>query len=127
VAKKQAQREEHETPEKQPGDLFALTRRVLLAGVGAVALAYDEARAFVERLVERGELARGQARDLLKEVSEKQEGRMQGVRERARDHLGRALEAADVPRRSDLESLQRRLDQLTERVEALLQQKEAEE
>lgn len=109
------------------GDFLALTRRVLLAGMGAVGLAYDEARAFVARLVERGELAQGQARDLLKEVSEKRQGRLHGVRRHARDQLSRALEAADIPRRSDLESLQQRLDRLTERVEALLEQKEAQD
>ncbi len=110
--------------EEKPGDLFDLTRRVLLAGVGAVGLAHDEVHAFLDRLVERGELAQKQARDLLKEVSERREGRLQKVRTRLREHLSGLLEAMDVPRRSDLEALERRLERLTAQVEALLKERE---
>jgi|YNPNPStandDraft_1061719.scaffolds.fasta_scaffold13488_5 poly(hydroxyalkanoate) granule-associated protein len=110
--------------EEKPEDFFDLTRRVLLAGVGAVALAHDEVHAFLDRLVERGELAQKQARDLLKEVSEKREGRLQKARTRLRERLGDLLEALDVPRRSDLEALERRLAHLTAQVEALLKEKE---
>ncbi len=110
--------------EEKCGDLFDLTRRVLLAGVGAVGLAHDEVHAFLDRLVERGELAQKQARDLLKEVSERREGRLQKARTRLREHLSRLLEALDVPRRSDLEALERRLERLTTQVEALLKERE---
>ncbi|MGB9723315.1 MAG: phasin family protein [Chloroflexia bacterium] len=107
-----------------PEDLFDLTRRVLLAGVGAVALAHDEVHAFLDRLVERGELAQKQARDLLKEIGEKREGRLQKARTRLRERLGGLLEALDVPRRSDLEALEKRLERLTAQVEALLKERE---
>jgi len=108
-------------------EFYNLTRRVLLAGVGAAALAYDEVGAFVDRLVERGELAQEQARELLQEVRERREGRLQEMGEQVRERLGQALESFDVPRRADLEALQQRLDQLTERVGALLQQKETQD
>ncbi len=103
-------------------DFFALTERILLAGIGAVALAHDEVEAFVRRLVERGELARDQGRDLLQKVREKRGGRLEKVREHLREHLDEALERLDLPRRSDLEALQTRLDRLTEQVEKLLAQ-----
>jgi len=114
------------TAETAQKDLFHLTRRVLLAGAGAAALAYDEARAFVDRLVERGELAQGQARELLGELREKRAGKLQEVRGKAQERLAGALEAFGVPTRSDLDALQQRLDWLTERVEALLREKRAE-
>lgn len=121
--KERARRRKPAAREEEMADLHRLTRRVLLAGFGAAGLAYDEAKAFVDRLVERGELAQDQARDLMKEVSARHEGRMQGVHGHMRERMERALETLDVPRRADLEALQKRLDRLTERVEALLKQK----
>jgi hypothetical protein len=51
----------------QPGHLDAeLSRKVLLAGVGAAVLAQDEISDFVDRLVERGEIAEQDARNLSK-------------------------------------------------------------
>jgi polyhydroxyalkanoate synthesis regulator phasin len=122
--KEKGRRKKPAAAEKAKGDLFPLVRRVLLAGVGAAALAYDEASAFVDRLVERGELAHDQARDLLKEVSERREGRLHDMGGQVRERLSRALETLDVPRRTDLAALQQRLDKLSERVETLLKQKE---
>ncbi len=74
--------------------------------------------------MERGELAQKQARDLLKEVSERRKGRLQKARTCLREHINGLLEAMDVPRRSDLEMLERRLEHLTAQVEALLKERE---
>ena len=115
-------------PKEEPrADLHELTRRVLLAGVGAAALAHDEARAFLDRLVERGELAHEEAREMLKEVSAKHGDRLKGVRGRVRERMDRTLGALDVPRRSDIESIQQRIDHLTRQVEALLEQKKGQD
>src|SRR5215217_4877968 len=46
-------------------------RKLLLASIGAVALSRDETEAFVNRLVERGELAQKDAEKLLREVQTK--------------------------------------------------------
>ncbi|MGB9606822.1 MAG: phasin family protein [Chloroflexia bacterium] len=110
-------------PEQPEKELFQLTRRVLLAGVGAAALAYDEASAFLNRLVERGELAEEQARKLLREVRERRGGQVGKVRSRLHSRLSEALQAVGVPTRADLEALEARLDRLTERLEALLGEK----
>ncbi|HEB65380.1 MAG TPA: poly(hydroxyalkanoate) granule-associated protein, partial [Chloroflexi bacterium] len=42
--------------EEERGTLYEAARKVLMAGIGAVALAQDEAENFVNKLVERGEL-----------------------------------------------------------------------
>lgn len=127
MAEKQIQ---EPTPQaKEPSrDIFALTRRLLLAGVGAVALAYDEMEAFVDRLVERGELAREQGQDLLKEVREKKGARrLHETGERLRERVAQSLEPFDLPRRSDVTALQERLDRLSAQVEALLQKREGQD
>ncbi len=122
--KERGRRKKAVPPQEAAPDLHELTRRVLLAGMGAAALAYDEAKAFLDRLVERGGLAQEQAQAMLREVSQKHEGRMQKARVRVRERLAQARETLDVPSREDIAALQQRLDRLSERVEALLQERQ---
>jgi hypothetical protein len=51
--------------------LYNLSRRVLLASIGAVALAQDEIERFISKLVERGEIAEKDAKKLIDEIREK--------------------------------------------------------
>src|SRR5690349_18747851 len=54
---------------KDGGHTFIdLVRKMLLAGVGAVAMSRDETEQFVNKLVERGELAQKDAEKLLHDV-----------------------------------------------------------
>ena len=52
---KRAQVEEQAVEEQSP--FFDAARRVMLASIGAIALAQDEIEEFINRLVERGEIA----------------------------------------------------------------------
>ncbi|MCC6188241.1 MAG: hypothetical protein IT318_04375, partial [Anaerolineales bacterium] len=57
---------EIEEMEADRNRLFEMARKVVLAAVGAAALAQDEAVDFVNRLVERGEIAEKDARKLIR-------------------------------------------------------------
>jgi len=51
--------------------LLEAVRRVLMAGVGVVVLAQEEVEEFVNKLIERGEIAEKDGRKLINEVVEK--------------------------------------------------------
>ncbi|MEJ2302589.1 MAG: hypothetical protein P8Y14_13790, partial [Anaerolineales bacterium] len=59
-------------------------RKVLLASIGAVALAQEEVESFVNFLVERGEIAEKEGRELMRELVEKRKQR----REEAKGRFG---------------------------------------
>ncbi|HEX9115766.1 MAG TPA: poly(hydroxyalkanoate) granule-associated protein, partial [Anaerolineae bacterium] len=48
--------------------LVDVVRKVLLASIGAVALAQDEVEDFVNKLVDRGQIAEKDGRKLIKDV-----------------------------------------------------------
>ncbi len=54
------------------GTWSAQLRRMVLAGVGAVSMAKDEVQAFVEKAVERGEIAEKDGKSLLKDIVARQ-------------------------------------------------------
>lgn len=116
-----------ETPEKNEAktvrsSLYETTRLILLAGVGAISLAQDEVNNFVDRLVERGEMAETDARKLVREVMERREK----LEKERRQHAAEAKQAGrPAPAtRADIEALNARIAELTRQVEELRTQQE---
>ena len=103
--------------EKQP--LVEIARKVLLAGIGAVALAQDEVEDFVNRLVERGEIAEKDGRKLIKEVMDR---RSKGA-EKAGDEIGKRVEEIldrmNVPSKADIDALGEKIELLSKKVDEL--------
>ena len=98
------------------GTLYETTRLVLLAGIGAISLAQDEINNFLDRLVERGEMAETDARKLVREVTERRERLERERREQVRE--ARRTTASPATR-SDIEALNARIADLTRQIEEL--------
>lgn len=113
--------EEHNGKEER-APLFEAARKVLLASIGAVALAQDEVEDFVTRLVERGEIAEKDGKKLVREVMDRRKKQA----EKAEDEMGKrvedALDKLNVPTKADIEALSEKISLLTKKVEDLKKQ-----
>jgi polyhydroxyalkanoate synthesis regulator phasin len=98
---------------KNRGRLYDATRTILLAAVGAASLAQDELTIFIDRLVERGEMAESDARKLVREIIDRRE---KLERERRRDEQKGGAAAAT---KADIEALTARVAELTRQIEDL--------
>lgn len=103
--------------------LLAGLRRVLMAGIGMVVLAQDEIEDFVNRLVERGEIADGDARKLLADVLESQKKTVQGGARSAGDEVDKRLEGLlgrmNIPSKSEIDALSAKISELSKKVDEL--------
>lgn len=95
--------------------LFEISRKILLAGIGAAVLAQDEIESFVKRLVDEGELAEKDARALVKEMMERRESI-----DRKKKAESRQPAAAT---KADIEALNARIVELNKKIEELTQAK----
>jgi poly(hydroxyalkanoate) granule-associated protein len=104
-------------------------RKLLLAGIGAVALSRDETEDFVNKLVARGELAQKDAEKLLREV----QSRLRQARPEVQEQAGKVstrveqgmeefLNRLNIPSKRDVDELNAKIAQLTARVEELRKQ-----
>ena len=109
---------EEKIENKIRGNLYDATRMILLAAVGAASLAQDEMNGFVDRLVERGEMAEADARKLVREMMDKREK----LERDRREHKPAAVSAAT---RADIETLTARVAELTRQIEELKKEKAA--
>jgi poly(hydroxyalkanoate) granule-associated protein len=115
---------------KDVGHSFVeLLRKVVLAGVGAVAMSRDETEQLVAKLVERGELAQKDAEKLLRDVRSRLRQSRPDVQEQAEKVTARAqqgmedfLNRLNIPSKRDIEDLSAKIAQLAARVEELRKQ-----
>ncbi|MBN1658812.1 MAG: phasin family protein [Anaerolineae bacterium] len=100
---------------------IAMTRRILMASIGAVALAQDEMESFVDRLVERGELAEQEGKDLLHDVMEKRRRETRRTEVEMESKVEETLHRMNVPTRSDIEALSAKITALGRKIDELKQ------
>ena len=119
--------EEEAVEEVSPNPFFEGIRRVMLAGVGAVSVAQDEAEKFVNKLVEKGEIAEQDGRSLLNDLADKRKQRAQESGKRVSDELEKRMESLlnrmNIPTKADIEQLSTKVAELTKKIDTLKEQK----
>lgn len=121
--------------EKNP--LAQAVHKVLLAGIGAAALAQDEVEDFVNRLVERGSIAEADGKRMVKEILEERRAQMSRAGDRAQDVAAGVSEGSrrladdleqriegvlmrmNIPSKEEIEALSAKITSLTKKVDEL--------
>jgi poly(hydroxyalkanoate) granule-associated protein len=119
ATKVKAQAVEEINGKEEHKPLLEAARKVLLAGIGAVALAQDEIEDFVNRLVERGEIAEKDGRKLVREVMDKRKKDAEKAEDEVSKRVEEILDRMSVPTKADIEALGDKIAQLTKKVEEL--------
>ena len=121
MAKQAAVEKAPEPPEeREPHNaIYEALRKVLLAGIGAVAIAQEEIEDLVQKLVERGEIAEKDGKKLINEVNEKRKGQSKKAEDQASKHIEDILDRMNVPRKSDIDALGEKINVLTAKVDEL--------
>ncbi len=99
--------------------LFEASRKVLLAGIGAVALAQDEIEDFIGKLVERGEIAEQDGKRLFSEIMDKRKKGTEKAEEEFTKRVEEILDRMNVPTKDDINKLGQKITNLTKKVDEL--------
>ncbi len=110
---------------KEKNQLLEASRKVLLAGIGAVALAQDEIEDFVDRLIERGEIAEKDGRKLVREVMERRKKQTEQAEDEMAKRIEDVLDRLSVPTKTDIEALGDKIAALSRKVDELKKEKMA--
>ena len=96
-----------------------MARRVMLATIGAVALAQEEAEAFINKLVERGEIAEKDGRKMMDDLKDKRQKKTKSAEDELESRVSQILEKTGVPTKADIASLSEKISALTEKIDEL--------
>jgi poly(hydroxyalkanoate) granule-associated protein len=115
---------EEPTNEKVEHGSFAdLLHKVLLASIGAVAIAQEEVEDFVNRLIERGEIAEKDGKKVVQDVMAKRKKEAQKASHKAEEEMNKQveqiLERLNVPTKGDIDTLSEKIASLTKKVDEL--------
>jgi poly(hydroxyalkanoate) granule-associated protein len=119
VAEKQKRAKRSSEEESECKTFFNVARKVLLAAVGASALAQEEIEDFVNRLIEKGEVAEKDGRQLIKELLERRKKRAERLEDVWEAGFERLLSAMNIPTKSDITELSKRVAELGKQIEQL--------
>jgi poly(hydroxyalkanoate) granule-associated protein len=127
VKVKQTVKDTAETVQKSP--LVDAVHKVLLAGIGAAALAQEEIEDFVNRLVERGEIAEADGKKMMKDVLEKRKQmvkkpsmpKMQPkkITSDVEKRIEEVMAKMNIPTKDEIEALSAKITALTKKVDEL--------
>lgn len=119
MATKSQNNQETEGKSESRHSLFDITRKVMLASIGAMAIAQDELEDFVNRLIERGEIAEKDGDGLIQELKAKRKQKMEKGEELFQKRINYMLKKADIPSKSDVEMLNQKITNLSKKIDDL--------
>jgi poly(hydroxyalkanoate) granule-associated protein len=99
--------------------LTEMARKVMLATIGAVALAQEEAEVFIKKLIERGEIAEKDGRKMMDDLKEKRKKRAKSAEDELESRVSQILDRTGVPTKSDVETLSAKITELTKKIDEL--------
>jgi polyhydroxyalkanoate synthesis regulator phasin len=108
-----------EGEKKESYSFYDLARRMMLAGIGAIALTHDEVEEFIDKLVERGEIAKKDREELIKEMRERYKKFHHGEEHPMHRKMTAMMERFSMPTKSDFDELNKKLADLEKKIDDL--------
>ncbi len=105
--------------EAETNPLYESVRKVLLAGIGAVALAQEEIEDFVNKLIERGEIAEKDGKKLIRDLMERRKKQAKEAEQNLDKQVEEVLGRMNIPTKSDIQALSAKINELNEKVDEL--------
>ncbi len=105
--------------EEEHSRFLDASRKIARASLGAVGLAQDELKNFMNRLVKRGEIGEKRARKRMKQDSDQRRKSTRRMDRQVEKQWNEALTWMNIPSKKDVEALGDQITELTEQVEEL--------
>jgi polyhydroxyalkanoate synthesis regulator phasin len=110
---------EQATKGAEQNPLVAMARKVLLAGMGAVALTQEEVEKIVAKLVERGEIAEQDGKKVVGEVMERRKNEARKAESELDKRVEDLLSRMNVPTKGDIDALSAKITALSKKIDEL--------
>ncbi len=100
-----------------------VARRIMLAGIGAVSISMSEIEEFVDRLVERGEIAKKDGENMINEFRERHHKFYDNEESYFQRKMNKFHDRMNIPSRSDIDELSEKIMELEKKIDELVTNK----
>ncbi len=97
--------------------MFENMEKVMMAGLGAISMTKEKAEKMFDEYVKRGEAARESKEGFVSELMEYAEKNRRQLEEIIGRQLKKSMETMDIPTKSDLDRLEKKVDRLLKQQE----------
>ena len=97
--------------------MIELIRRGILLGLGAISLTQEKAKAFVDELVQRGEVTKDEGGKLVNEMLDKAKEQEKTITEKINVEIRKVIDSLGVASKEDVAKLERRIEELSKKIE----------
>ena len=105
--------------EQEASPMYEGMRKLVLASIGAVAIAQEELENLINKLVERGELAEKEGKKLLEELKEKRKKKSAKAEIEVNKRVEELMTTMNVPTKDDIDALSKKINELDKKVDGL--------
>ena len=91
-------------------------KKSLLTGVGMALRSKAEIEELAKEFAEQSKMSQGEAKEFLNECQQKYEDAKDGLDKKIETAIEKILKRLDLPTRSDIKTLNQRIDKLTEKI-----------
>jgi poly(hydroxyalkanoate) granule-associated protein len=105
--------------EQEASPMYEGMRKLVLASIGAVAIAQEELENLINKLVERGELAEKEGKKLLEELKEKRKKKSAKAETEVNKRVEELMTTMNVPTKDDIDALSKKINELDKKVDGL--------
>lgn len=96
-----------------------LIKKAFYLGVGAAMVTKDKVEEFVDELIKKGEASQAEKGKLIDEFMEKAKEREKEIADRVKTLVRKNVEELKVPRKKDLDAVNKRIEALEKKIEQL--------
>jgi polyhydroxyalkanoate synthesis regulator phasin len=117
-------KEEPKTETEVTYSIHEGVHRLVMAGIGLMSIMHEKLEKHIDKLAEHGEAVEKDREKLVKEMKEKREKFLKDRKGYTQKRVAEALEHLDVPSKSDLETINTKLESLEKKIDDLSKPKE---
>jgi len=103
--------------------MLELSRKLLLAGIGAAVLTKERIEGIVRELIKQGEISKEEGIKLVKEVLQKGEEMQKTLEAKIEVGINKAMGRLNIPTRKEIQELREKLEKLIKKVEEITKKK----
>jgi polyhydroxyalkanoate synthesis regulator phasin len=105
--------------EQETSPMYEAVRKLILASIGAVAIAQEEMEALVNKLVERGELAEKEGKKIISELKERRNKKSAKAEAEFNKRVEELMTSMNVPSKADIDALSKKISDLDKKIDGL--------
>lgn len=100
-------------------------KEFLYAGIGLATLTKEKVEEIVTELVKKGELSKDESKDAINNLLSRVQEEKEKMRQKIQEQVENIISSMNLVKRSEFEDLKLRLEEMEEKLNKILEQKEA--